>query len=971
MKKSLAILLSLVLVAAAVFALAITANADDATATSVQIKAADGSSVLATLDGTTTEYSPASGKISFDAATGTVTLDNVDGEFRIESSAGNVTFKLEGTNVISSTGNTIWISNGSVAFNGTGSLSITNTDSFAVYANGDMIIDDAAITVNSTNIIYEWHSAVYVEGGFEMNSGSLVINATCTNSASPVGVALMMMGSIEDSVANFNGGEIEINVSNTYVPDANGNDRVIGIYGGALSAMNFNGTDVTINATCEKGDNVTTANAPSSTGLIFTQKAGEINLNAGDIALNGGEGAIAAIGTEQAATVVSVTGAKVTGDAQCFVQPWGGSPKYDIDSADLSGFTSYEKTIGAKSAFGFVGTDDVFATKVEIAPAQGIYTTLNSSHTTLSAAEAVELDCATDAFVFNPYDDKYGTPTLTLNGVTEACKGIRFDGTITIVLKGENVIKSVDPVGGNTAYIGLYNYGANGKLFFAGDGSLDLLGTYSYAVVASRVELYESAKVSVINNGTVGVHVGASATRASVVKVRGNATLTASAKESAIYLPGSEPTVLVTENGTLNVKALETGTVYGIRLLLNQWREGAESQKIIFEASGNATVNITGCEIAFYDHMSAWTSGTEGIKEEMPVEVNVTFKDNAKVTMVSLDETMYLHPYGRKNSTANFTMSGNAYCYLESTDAKKTGKHSCAIYMEAEQMNMNILGNSKLEALSHSSGWTRATLYFAYGSGNANVRIEDATVSLTNVTVAEAAGSSDSAEIANAIMAYNASGTITIAGKANFSSYSEHNGTYWSNRAHGAFLNGNFDIVVEDDAKATFAVGGDSAAATAAGIHIKGGGGEVIVKDNGVLTCKTTTKDCVAGITLEGDAKLVTEGNATVLLDASKGGVGIRNYHGECDGSIDVKGGTVKMIGDPAVSDAGKALVIECSKIIADGNEVKELSFSEKEVVLKGRNPITSDLTVTVFVILALATVAVACAISLRKRYNA
>lgn len=970
MKKSLAILLSLVLVAAAVFALAITANADDATATSVQIKAADGSSVLATLDNTTTEYSPASGKISFDSATGTVTLDSVDGEFRIESSAGNVTFKLEGTNVISSTGNTISISNGSVAFNGTGSLSITNTDSFAVYVNGDMIIDDAAITVNSTNIINEWHSAVYVVGGFEMNSGSLVINAACTNSASPVGVALMMMGSIEDSVANFNGGEIEINVSNAYVPSTSGNDRVIGIYGGKLTAMNFNGTDVTINATCEKGDDVITANAPSTTGLIFTQGAGEINLKAGNIALNGGEGSIAAIGTESAATIVSITDAIVTGDSQCLVQPWNGGPRYDIASADLSGFTSYESTIGAKNAFGFVGSDDIFATKVELAPAQGDYTYLSATHPSLTAAEAVELDCETDAFVFNPFDDKYGTPTLTLNGVTEACKGIRFNGTITIVLKGENVIKSVDPVGGDNAYIGLHNYGPDGKLFFAGDGSLDLLGTYSYAVVAGYIELYENAKFTVVNNGTIGVHVGSSEKRASVVKVRGNATLTASAKESAIYLPGSEPAVIVTENGTLNAVALDSGSAFGIRLYLNTCREGADVQKSVLDVSGNAVLNITGFENAFYDHMAAWTSGTEGIKEDTAIETNITFRDNAKVSMVCKYDTLRMIPGRMDKSTANLTIQDNADCYIESTDPEKDGAKSSAIYMSAVQMNLTVTDKANLELLSHSSNWNRGTINFDFYSINATVVVDgESTVSVKNVTVAETATAGG--DVANAIMAFCKSGSLTIGGKAKFTSHSEHNGTYWKNRAHGIYTIGAFDIIVEDDAVATFEVGGDSAASTAAGIHIMGKGGEVIARDNGTLICKTLSKTCVAALTFEGDPKLITEGNATVLLDASKGGVGVRNYDGESESAIDVRGGTLKLLGDPAVLNSGKSLTIECSKMLVDGNEVKELSFSEKEVVLKGRNPITSDLTVTVFAILALATVAVACAISLRKRYNA
>lgn len=138
MKKTLAVLLSLAMIVCACVALTVTSSAAEANATEVTVTKADGTAV--TLNATNKEVAGTAGKITFDPASGTLTLDGVSGIANIATTAGSLNMVVNGTNtIVSTTGNAVDITSEdktTLTVSGEGTLNITSGGDYALQVSG-------------------------------------------------------------------------------------------------------------------------------------------------------------------------------------------------------------------------------------------------------------------------------------------------------------------------------------------------------------------------------------------------------------------------------------------------------------------------------------------------------------------------------------------------------------------------------------------------------------------------------------------------------------------------------------------------------------------------------------------------------------------------------------------------------------------------------------------------------------------
>ncbi|MBO5221089.1 MAG: fibronectin type III domain-containing protein [Clostridia bacterium] len=151
MKKTLAILLSCMLIVGVVFAMALTSSAENAVAASVKIAHTTGET---TLDAATTSLDLTTGTATFDAATGTLTLNGATGIYKISWVDGTLTVKVVGENTITNAeaNYAIWGNgvDGNLVITGTGTLNLTAKAYVLGSQTGDLTIDGPKVNVTST-----------------------------------------------------------------------------------------------------------------------------------------------------------------------------------------------------------------------------------------------------------------------------------------------------------------------------------------------------------------------------------------------------------------------------------------------------------------------------------------------------------------------------------------------------------------------------------------------------------------------------------------------------------------------------------------------------------------------------------------------------------------------------------------------------------------------------------------------------
>lgn len=179
MKKTLAICLSLMLVVAAVFALALGTNAAEVKASSVTLIDSTGGTHV--LDAVTTTYNAGSGTATFDAATGTLTLNNATGLKRITSPNGALTIVAKGESTIVSDGTHVLYANktdasvpSNLTIKGDGTLNVKATG-FAIFS------ETGSITVTGDVVLNVESNAdtIHLNGGGKdvIFGGNAVVNS--------------------------------------------------------------------------------------------------------------------------------------------------------------------------------------------------------------------------------------------------------------------------------------------------------------------------------------------------------------------------------------------------------------------------------------------------------------------------------------------------------------------------------------------------------------------------------------------------------------------------------------------------------------------------------------------------------------------------------------------------------------------------------------------------------------------------
>jgi len=195
MKKTLAIVLSLVLVACALCAMVLTSDAEKAVATTVQVKLAGEDVYLGyqpIFDGTNitgydsnnskNTYTAATGTMTFDPAAGKLTIDGVTGVEGLGCASGVLTVEVKGTNTFSSTETkAIWMLEGvDLAITGNGTWNITCPDC-TLYSEGGLItVDGPAVNVTATTG-YGVHINDYAKKNILTVKGTSVLNVTSGN----------------------------------------------------------------------------------------------------------------------------------------------------------------------------------------------------------------------------------------------------------------------------------------------------------------------------------------------------------------------------------------------------------------------------------------------------------------------------------------------------------------------------------------------------------------------------------------------------------------------------------------------------------------------------------------------------------------------------------------------------------------------------------------------------------------------
>ena len=188
MKKTLALLLSCMLVIAVVTAMAIFTSADVVVAPSVNVNVGG---TTTTLNATTTTVATTTGTAVFDATTGTLTITNTTGiQQIIGTNAGTVlTVKVVGDNAIGAEGvnNILWGNEGDLVVTGDGKVDIIGKE-YLFGGNANVTVDGPTLNVNG-NGWSQVHIGARSNNGVLTFKGDSVINITNKSSGPAIDVA--------------------------------------------------------------------------------------------------------------------------------------------------------------------------------------------------------------------------------------------------------------------------------------------------------------------------------------------------------------------------------------------------------------------------------------------------------------------------------------------------------------------------------------------------------------------------------------------------------------------------------------------------------------------------------------------------------------------------------------------------------------------------------------------------------------
>lgn len=1051
MKKTLAILLSLVLVVVAVFALALSSAAAEAPkATSVKVTDTD--NVAHTLDGTTTSYTAKTGTVSFDAATGVLTLDNASGIRQIYCNTGVLTILVKGENFIeepATQGNSIdqeWKNdngvtdlilkgdgslkvsaykygilsrNGGLEFTGDVKVEIFTSASDSIHtpsANGKGVVFSGNAQVNASsngNVIVHYGKepvvikdkaqvSVVMKGTnlvsrnglfakqFRMESGSLDVSLEATGLPSNIkanSVYTCRAIFVEGVAGNTNnveflGGKVKVNLPGT----VNTNTAFSAIYVKNAPALVLKNTEFDFDITFPgKNEDVASVvyleNVPA-----LTVDGCKIDVDAEKPrALFGVVGLTDAAGTEFSADFKN---SSLTGRVYCFIATTKGwknvAVKVNFDKSctanlalpgkvihgDCVGFTTVTTNASFLTGADFssnvaliTGSPERKVGTVTITPPQGTNITLSAGKRQLTESDAKYLQVPQDSIVYDPV-----AGTVTLNNMNGGVNRLWASTTVNYIVKGENTITMKTTLGKHYAFGGAEN------VVLSGDGTLTVSGGANVMVAKDRFVLEGDVKVKAISNRDTdddyAIHLLGDGNNEFIV--RDNAQLDLLTGVKGFYLAGAQPTLQITDNAKVSISSVEKSFAgQGIHLCPDV-DNGTGSQDAVLEVSGNASLKISNAGVGVEFGQVLSEDDTDAlVKEKTAVNGIFDILDNA-VVEVSASAQALNFALKSDEDTSVLRIEGNSNAKFVSSDPTNESVLGASIEMVSPKNEITMTTTGTVELVANA-GADRGALY-VHGD-DYDIFVKDTTLNVTNISECSVAPNGGLVHGIN--LDGKGDGKFLVAGNAVINVNVEKNGEKEDNRAYGIFINSDHQMTVQDNAKVNVTVGGDSKAAAGTGIYLKKA--TLLVKNKAKVTA-VAKGTAVAAMTFEAASELVVEGAAGVILKGDgKGIAGVRPYNRSAKGTITVKdggSGYVEVYGDPAFNVKLKKITTSSSVLKAGEDKksaeaVKEVKGTEGYVFLGSTNPPTSDLSIALFVTVALVAVAATVTtVILRKKYS-
>ncbi len=662
MKKTLAIVLSCVLLVAAFFAVAMITSAAEPTevlASEVIITPAEGEAV--TLDATNKTFNGATGTAAFDATTGTLTITDLTGVKKIESFTGSLVLVVKGTNtLVNNANNNVMVNyveyvdpdaprkvvkfGAGLTIKGDGTLNFTSNAYAIVGQWGDVhitekvtLVGETTGTSGNTDVIHAaagnaeakividgeanvkatskgnytiraaatgktsgfylggsakvdidatisaaWRGGLFATN-FEMTGGELNIDAKGNLGGSDIAMVAL---DVQGGFANFKGGKLTATT-------VNNKDRAYGLFFKNVSAINFIGTDVTVTV---KGSALHSAN-----GIVAIQGSKTaLNVTGGSINYTADDTITGFIDNNSEGSVVNVYGGSITGTARSFYYSQGSNGGLNIFGGKINVTSTVSNyTEASAKTFDQKGTATIdkaakeikidkfnLASTVVITPATGDKVTLDIANTTYEGATGkAEFDMATS--------------TLTITDLTGVKSIACTTGSLTVVVKGTNVLDNTDNNNGLSVNYAEYvdpnaarkvlKEGAD--LTIKGDGKLTVTGK-EYVVLCQCGILTVTDKVDLTVNAVKdAMHVSASPSGSGASMVfNGEAKVTVNTTKGWGIRAGADSAtghkITVDEKASVTVNA-DIG---------NSWQAAIFAN--IFEMkSGKVDINVTGTKM--------------------------------------------------------------------------------------------------------------------------------------------------------------------------------------------------------------------------------------------------------------------------------------------------------------------------------------------------------------------------------------
>lgn len=352
-----------------------------------------------------------------------------------------------------------------------------------------------------------------------------------------------------------------------------------------------------------------------------------------------------------------------------------------------------------KAAVGEAAAEEVYLGVQPVLDADGKMTKDETTDEYIYNTEAAEINslaCATGTITF----DK-ATGTLTLDGVTGIQSIFSPDvGNLTVNVKGTNTIE--------TSEITTNLKSNKGNLIITGDGTLNIVSATAkaYPIVSQigGVEISGSVKLNVnVDTANCAIHSGR--TTESFIHILDNAQVTVKNVDGrGIYAAGHSTEIVITDNAIVDVEA-KGDAIYVLVDRIDTTTANFDNTGLL-EVSGKAQVKLVGGSCGIRTNFNV--TGDNGEAGDL----NVIFKDEAKVDVTAPGQVVYLAAGTTKKATLEIAGSADV-------NVTNTGKYA-GLDLRGKEANTFKMTGGSLEVTLTNAENTLGAL----NSGNAAITID-------------------------------------------------------------------------------------------------------------------------------------------------------------------------------------------------------------------------------------------------------